>query len=57
MRQMGIDKLPTPANTKRDTFPNVSNIRLATQVKASLVKIPSEEIKSKRVQAYGYLLP
>jgi hypothetical protein len=57
MRQMGIDKLSTPFNNKKDNYPNISNIRLCNPVKISLVKISSEEIKSKRTPAYRYLLP
>jgi len=54
---MGIDKLSTPFNNKKDNYPNISNIRLCNPVKISLVKISSEEIKSKRTPAYRYLLP
>jgi len=54
---MGIDKLSAPFNNKKDVYPNISNVRLATQVKSSLVKISSDEIKSKRTPAYRYLLP
>jgi hypothetical protein len=57
MRHMGIDKLPAPFNNKKDVYSNISNIRLATNVKASLIRVSSEVIKSKRVPAYRYLLP
>jgi len=54
---MGIYKSLTPFNNKKDVYSNISNIRLTVHVKASLIKISSDEIKSKRIPAYKYLLP
>jgi hypothetical protein len=54
---MGANKLLPASNAKKDVYASVSNIRVATPVKATLVKISSEEIQSKRTPAYRYLLP
>jgi len=54
---MGTDKLTAPFNYKKDVYSNTSTVRTIPHVKASLVKVSPEEIKSKRVSAYRYLLP
>lgn len=55
---MGVDKLFVPFNNnKKEVSPNISNVRLVSTPKAFLVKISSDEIKSKRITAYRYLLP
>jgi hypothetical protein len=52
------NNLTTQLNNKKDTYAHVSNIKLATgTTKPALVKITTEEIKSKRASAYKYLLP
>ena len=54
---MGLDKLSIPFNYKRDIHAKISNIRVVTSGKVSLIRISSDEIKSKRTPAYRYLLP
>jgi hypothetical protein len=57
MEKMGLDKLQPAFKNKKDVYSDSSNIRIATESKATLVKISSVEIKAKRIAAYKYLLP
>lgn len=54
---MGPDKLSTLVNGKKHHLSNMSNVRVATNIKGLLVKISSEELKSRRTPVYKYLLP
>jgi hypothetical protein len=55
---MGTNNFTAPFNNKKDTYAHVSGVKLATvSAKPALVKITTEEIRSKRNPAYKYLLP
>lgn len=55
MKHMGFDKLKAQFNVKKDGYDNVRLV--GTQSKVNLVRVSSDEIKSKRNPAYKYLLP
>jgi hypothetical protein len=55
MKAMGFDKLKTPFNLKKASYQSISLV--GTQSRINLVRVTSEEIKSKRNPAYKYLLP
>lgn len=55
---MGTNKFTTPFTQKRDIVQDVSNVRpIKPSAKSHLVKITSEQIKSRRCAAYALLLP
>jgi hypothetical protein len=55
MKAMG--KPTTPFNHKKDVSVHVASVRLANTTKGYLTKVSAEEIKTRRVAAYRYLLP
>lgn len=55
MKAMGFDKLKTSFNIKKDSYQSITLV--GTQSRINLVRVTSEEIKSKRNPAYKYLLP
>lgn len=57
MSKMGLGKLNAPYSHRKDGNVDVNNIRPASTGKVCLVKVSSEELKTKRVSAYRYLLP
>lgn len=55
---MGTDKLTNPFLYKKATSGNITIVsQVSNSSKSRLVKITSEQIKSKRCSAYKYLLP
>lgn len=57
MSKMGLGKLNAPYSHRKDGNVDINNIRPASTGKVCLVKVSSEELKTKRVSAYRYLLP
>jgi hypothetical protein len=55
MKHMGFDKSKNQFNVKKDSYDSVRLV--GTNSKINLVRVSSEEIKSKRNPAYKYLLP
>jgi len=55
MKRMGFDKLKTQLNIKKDSYDSIRLVGNSSKI--NLVRVTSEEIKSKRNPAYKYLLP
>lgn len=55
MKHMGLDKIKNQFNVKKDNYDTVRLV--GTNSKINLVRVSSDEIKSKRNPAYKYLLP